>query len=395
MRLYNTLSREIEDFEAGTDVSLYVCGITPYDTTHLGHARTYVVFDVLIRHLLHHGHRVHYIQNITDVDESIVGRAEELDTTSKELGDHYTRIYVDDIAELGLIPAAAYPRASDVIPEIQEMIRRLLASGHAYRVDNDVFFRVTRVDSYGRLGRLSRDEMIAAERDQDGSTVDDERKEDPLDFPLWRAHDGRGPAWDSPWGRGRPGWHIECSTLAIKHLGKQLDVHGGGCDLVFPHHEAEIAQAEAVTGLSPFARHWTHVEMVRLGGEKMSKSLGNMVFVRDLLGRYTSDTLRLYLLRTPYREPLDFDALALDRSAGDAARLIEAAAGPPQPPSGDTGTDAVDRFQAALDDDLSTAKAVTALMDLAGQALAGEPGAGRTVRTLAARLGLNLVGPNR
>ncbi|MGH2819315.1 MAG: class I tRNA ligase family protein, partial [Actinomycetota bacterium] len=266
---------------------------------------------------------------------------------------------------------------------------------HAYRVEGDVYFRVNSVDSYGRLGRLGRDEMVARESEQDGTTVDDPRKEDALDFPLWLSA-SEGPSWESPWGPGRPGWHIECSTLALKHLGKQVDIHGGGTDLIFPHHEAEIVQAEAVTGVTPFARFWVHVEMALCDGEKMSKSKGNMVFVRDVLEDFAPDGLRLYLLLTHYRRPLDFDRAELEAAATLASKLAEAA----RPGGRGAGASLhpdpfIQRLDQALDDDLDTPEAIAALDDLATRILAaGDAGtyaARRALRRLVSRLGLSLA----
>ena len=394
LRLSNSLTNTKQDFTVDGKVGLYVCGVTPYDTTHLGHARTYIVFDVLLRHLLSAGHRVHYVQNVTDVDESIIKRAAQLGESYDSLGDRYTAIFMEDLANLGILPAAAYPKATGAIEEMQEMIRRLLATDHAYRVGSDVFFRVSASQGWGRLSRLDRNAMLRLEAAQDDSTSGDPRKEDPLDFPLWRAAD-HGPAWDSPWGPGRPGWHLECSTLAIRHVGKQLDIHGGGEDLVFPHHECEIAQSEAVTGVRPFARFWVHVAMVRLDGRKMSKSDGNMVFARDLLGRYSPDAIRLYLLQVHYRSPVDFDEADL-RSAASLAAELAGAAGARVLVQDDSELVASlrKRFVEALDDDLDTPAAIEVLRQVV-EVIGDGPttyGTRRALRDLAAHLGLNLEG---
>jgi L-cysteine:1D-myo-inositol 2-amino-2-deoxy-alpha-D-glucopyranoside ligase len=400
VRLFNTLSRRIEELAGGRDVSLYVCGVTPYDTTHVGHARTYLVFDILVRALLAGSRRVRYVQNITDVDDSILARAAELGISYEELHERYTGIYMDDIAALGMVPAMEYPRATSVIAEMQEVIRRLVASGHAYQVDGDVFFRVASTPHFGALSRLDRNGMVAIEATQDAPTLDDARKEDPLDFPLWKSSRPGEPRWNSPWGAGRPGWHIECSTLVLKHLGPQIDIHGGGSDLVYPHHESEIVQSEAVTGVRPFSRTWVHVEMVRLGGHKMSKSDGNLVFVRDLLGRYTPDALRLYLLATHYRAPLDFHEGELVRWAEGAARVAAAARAPVVRAAG--GVDPAPSraaFEAAIENDLDTATAIEALSGLAGDVLeAAEESrnafhAQRALRIMGSRLGLQLEPP--
>ncbi len=398
MLLFNSLTRSIEPFEPVTPVTLYVCGVTPYDTTHLGHARTYLLFDILGRHIAHLGARVDYVQNITDVDESILKRAAELEISYKELGDRYIGIYLEDVAALGLLPARQYPRATGSIEQMQELIRRLVADGNAYEVEGDVFFRVNTRSTFGDLSRLPRDAMLQVEATQDGSTVDDPRKEDALDFVMWKRSAPGEPSWDSPWGPGRPGWHIECSTLALQFLGPQIDIHGGGNDLVYPHHECEIAQSEAVTGRKPFARFWVHVDMVRLEGEKMSKSEGNMVFVRDLLRSHSPDALRLYLLSTHYREPLDFDEQALARQERVAGTIARAASTPVRSAStpGAELADVIADFDRALDDDLDTPRAVRIIEDLAASitSTTGDGvayGARRALRSLSSRLGLQLV----
>ena len=397
LRIHNTLTRRKDRFASPDGrVRMYVCGVTPYDTTHLGHARTYVVFDVLVRHLIHKGFRVDYVQNITDVDDSILARARQLGESYRALGERYTAVFLEDIARLGLIPPAEIPLASSAIEEMQEVIRRLLATGHAYRVDTgDVYLRVDSIPSYGRLSGLPRARMLEIESEQDGSTVDDPRKHDPLDILLWKAKRPGEPSWDAPWGEGRPGWHIECSTLALRHLGKQIDIHGGGADLTFPHHEAEIAQAEAVTGVRPFARFWVHVEMALFEGRKMSKSDGNLVYVRDLLEDFSPDAVRLYLLSTHYRRPLDYSRASLEEAAGLARRLAEAANLSGLVPGGRNTSmpDFEARFLAALDDDLDTPQAVGLLPSLADGVHADANGAYRAQRALrkwCAYIGLGL-----
>jgi cysteinyl-tRNA synthetase len=397
LTLFNTLTRKKETFAPVGEVTLYVCGITPYDTTHVGHARVNVVFDVLVRHLHHRKLNVFYVQNVTDVDDSILERAAELDIPYDDLGDRYMSVYFDDLSALGMLPAHNYPRATEAIEQMKAVIEQLLKSGNAYRVDGDVFFRIASKPTYGELSRLTREEMMEVERRQDASTIDDPRKEDPLDFPLWRAGRPGEPSWDSPWSSGRPGWHIECSTLVLNNLGRQIDIHGGGEDLIFPHHENEIAQSESATGARPFARLWLHVALVRLGGDKMSKSDGNMVFVRDLLERHTSDALRLYLLSTHYRRPLDFDDDALVVSAETARTLAAASRVPPNW----SGTENIDaeaksrRFDEAIDDDLDTPRAVQEMCHLAEELLNAPDGtatyrARAALRALAARVGLSL-----
>jgi L-cysteine:1D-myo-inositol 2-amino-2-deoxy-alpha-D-glucopyranoside ligase len=393
LHLYDTLTRVKRDFVpvADREVHLYVCGVTPYDTTHAGHARTYLVFDVLTRHLIDRGMGVRYVQNITDVDESILQRAEQLGEPYTELGARYTKIFLEDLAALGMLPPSEFPRATSAIEEMQEVVRRLLAGGHAYRVGRDVYFRVNSVE-YGKLSRLDRARMLAIEAEQDDSTVDDDRKEDPLDFVLWRSVDGRGPAWDSPWGPGRPGWHLECSTLALKHLGRTIDIHGGGEDLVFPHHECELAQSEAVTG-ETFSCTWVHVGMVGLHGEKMAKSTGNAVFVRDLLGRYSPDGLRLYLLSEHYRDFLDFDEADLERREHAAAVLAAAARVKDVAVADDEAwRGSLEAFEAAMDDDLATPAAIAAMTGFAETLLNGRASyrSRSVLRKMAWRLGLTL-----
>ena len=393
--LYDTLRRSKEPFHSADEVNLYVCGVTPYDTTHLGHARTYMVFDVLVRHLRSRGHRVNYVQNITDVDDSILQRAAELGVPFDELGKRYTEIYMNDMAALNVRSADVYPAATETIPEMQRMIAKLLDSRHAYLLDNgDVYFRISSAPDFGRLSRLSREEMCRVEAQQDGSTIEDPRKEDPLDFLLWRAARPGEPRWPSPWGEGRPGWHIECSAMTIAQLGASIDIHGGGDDLVYPHHECEIVQSEAFTGLRPFARFWVHVAMVRLGGQKMSKSLGNLVFVRDLLERFGPDSLRLYLLGRHYRTPLDYAERGLQEADALALRLARAASGDKRREAeGGALHDLGRRFNAALDDDLDTPGAIDALVELAHAVEGGpdEQEARATLVDASKILGLRLI----
>ncbi len=393
MRLYNTLTRVKEQFSSpdGT-VRMYVCGITPYDTTHLGHARTYVVFDVLNRLLRHHGYRVRYVQNITDIDESILARARQLGRDYLELGEECCRVFFEDMAALRVIPADHYPRPTQEIPMIQEITRGLLAKGYGYIIPRGVYFRVKAVADYGRLSRLSREEMLAVAARQDDSDVDDPTKEDPLDFALWRRSAPGEPAWESPWGPGRPGWHIECTAMSIRYLGPKLDIHGGGADLIYPHHENEMAQSEAYTGERPFARFWVHVGLVSLGGVKMSKSLGNMVFVRDLRQKFDPDALRLYLIATHYRAGLDYQEADLE---GAAARLEKFRAAVRRAPvAANPGWAEAATFRArffgALADDLDTPAALGVLDELAGLGLGGNGEAARLLGELAGVLGLEL-----
>jgi L-cysteine:1D-myo-inositol 2-amino-2-deoxy-alpha-D-glucopyranoside ligase len=354
-----------------------VCGITPYDTTHLGHAFTFVHFDVLVRALRWLGHQVTYVQNVTDIDDSILQRARRDGVNWRALGEDQTRRYEHDMAALNVAGPDHFVLATTVIPTIIELIDRLIELDAAYRVEgNSVFFRVASAPTFGELSKLSRAAMLEIASQQDDADVDDRRKEDPLDFAMWKGWSGRDdePAWDSPWGPGRPGWHIECSAICLRYLGTQVGIHGGGRDLIFPHHECEIVQSERANGVRPFARLWSHVAMVRKDGAKMSKSLGNMVFVHDLLERYSPDAIRLALLAHHYREVWEWAPAELDAAASLAERLTAAASEP------DHQGDACHRVRAALADDLDTPRAVEALAEASGAPL----------RELASVLGLRL-----
>ena len=366
MRLRNTETNAVQPLEPRSQpLGIYVCGITPYDTTHLGHAFTYVVFDVLVRALRASGQPVRYVQNVTDVDDDIIKRARELGTTWDHLAVKETALYADDMADLNVLAPDVFPRASQTIPKIIALIVRLAASGHAYQRDGNVYFRVGSVADYGRLSRLSREEMITLSA-QRGADPNDPRKQDPLDFVLWQASAPDEPRWESPWGVGRPGWHIECSAMALEYLGPQVDVHGGGADLIYPHHESEIAQSESVTGVRPFARIWVHVGMLRYRGEKMSKSLRNLVLVRDLLPRYDADSIRVLLLRHHYREPWEYTQDQLDDAAAWIKRLREAANR-----LGNGGGDSAPALRTALQNDLDTAGALRALEEAVGGGAGG------------------------
>ena len=399
LQLYNTLSRTAEPFRpVGEPVRVYVCGVTPYDTTHLGHAFCYVSFDVLMRYLRFLGHDVRYIQNITDIDNDILRRSRELGEPWDELGDRNVAIHQRSLDALAVEPPERYPRATEAISTIVEIVTDLVNRGHAYVADGNVYFRVSSDPEYGKLSRLGPQEM-AALLDEAGDPTDDPRKEHPLDFLLWQAAKPDEPTWPSPWGPGRPGWHIECSAMAIRDLGETLDVHGGGGDLVYPHHECEIAQSESWTGQRPFARTWMHVGMLRMDGEKMSKSLGNMVFVEPLLETFSPEAVRLYLSSAHYRGVLEYDEVALKAADQLVGRLREAAALPAEGGS-DPPLDPEpyhSRFVAAMDDDLDTPAAIAGLRDLADAILAAGP-AGNPVdaaqselRTQAGILGIPLA----
>ena len=406
LRLYSTLSRTIEEFRpAGDEVRTYVCGVTPYDTAHLGHAFLYVAFDVLHRFLKYQGYKVRYIQNITDIDNDILRRANELNEPWDELGNRYVKIHQDGLDALGVEPPVKYPRATEEIPLMVEMIEALIAKGNAYEREGNVYFRVASNPEYGCLSRLSHEEM-AVLLTETGDPADDPRKESPVDFLLWQAAKPGEPTWPSPWGPGRPGWHIECSAMSIRYLGETLDIHGGGGDLVYPHHESEIAQSECWTGQKPFSTVWMHAGMLRMDGEKMSKSLGNMVFVHDLVKTWRPEAIRLFLSSVRYRDVLEWDPEKVT-AAEELFTLLQTAAGMKHPVHDDahpyaSSGEALDaepfrqRFVAALEDDLDTPVAIQALRNLAETIVearaASRPvsAARRELRTLAGILGIVL-----
>ena len=368
MRLFNTLTGKDEEFvpSDGKTVKMYVCGVTPYSATHVGHALSYVVFDTLRRYLEFLGYRVKYVQNFTDVDDKIIQRAQEAGISGEELTDRYISEFFTSMDSLNVQRADSYPRATQEIPSIIKTIETLVKKGFAYPSGGDVYFRVTKSEDYGKLSHRTLDGMIAGARVQV-----DENKEHPMDFVLWKAAKPDEPAWDSPWGPGRPGWHIECTAMALDRLGDPLDIHGGGHDLVFPHHENEIAQSEAYTGRTPFARHWVHNGLLQLGEDKMSKSLGNLVSAEEALAQYSPDALRIYFLDSHYRSPLSYSAAGAAARERSMERLRHALR-----PAGSDGSDSSagelldpqpfrDRFLNAMDNDLNTPQALACLFDLA------------------------------
>ena len=393
MRLYNTLSRKAERFGADDDqVRMYVCGLTPYAPSHLGHAMAAVVFDVVRRYLEFKGYQVEHVQNFTDIDDKMIQAAARAGVSTDDLAEGNIQVYLQETDALNVLRAHSYPRATQEMPKIIEMIERLVDKGFAYAVNGDVYFRVKADPDYGRLSHRSLDGMMA------GARVEiDENKEDPIDFALWKSQKPGEPAWDSPWGPGRPGWHIECSAMSIAYLGETVDIHGGGQDLVFPHHENELAQSEAFTDTVPFVRFWLHNGFMRLGEDKMSKSLGNIISVGEALQRFSPDALRLFFLGSHYRSPLEYSERHVEAQERAAERLRNALR-----PGGD-GTDTQldaglyrERFVEAMDDDLNTPRALATLFDLArevnrarddGEDIAG---AQQALRELSGLLGLKL-----
>ena len=378
LKIYNTLTGAKQVFtpiEEG-HVGIYACGVTVYDHSHLGHARGAVMFDVAVRYLRHKGYAVTYVRNFTDVDDKIIKRAAETGTTWDKVAEKYTAEYIKDMERLGVGRPDVEPKATGHIPDIVSLVSRLVERGYAYESGGDVFFSVRKFKDYGKLSNKPLDDMIS------GARVDvDERKKDPLDFVLWKASKPGEPAWESPWGPGRPGWHIECSAMSMKHLGETFDIHAGGMDLQFPHHENEIAQAEAATG-KPFVKIWMHNGFVNVNREKMSKSLGNFFTIKEILETYEPEVVRFFLLSTHYRSPIDFSDQSLQdaRSALDRfytmMENLDKALAAGEGDAGGEGAEAaatelinaveafVAKFTEAMDDDFNTAGAIGAVFEL-------------------------------
>ncbi|MEE9277176.1 MAG: cysteine--tRNA ligase [Dehalococcoidia bacterium] len=398
MDLYNTLTRKKEPFEPVDDpITMYVCGVTPYDDAHLGHAMSIIIFDVLRRYLEWRGRSVRFVYNFTDIDDKMIARAARLGIPVRELAERQIGQFQQEWRELNIRPADVHPRATEEIPQMIEIIGRLEQNEMAYAANGDVYFRVQRKENYGKLSRRVLDDMIAGARIEPN-----ERKAHPMDFALWKAAKEGEPSWDSPWGAGRPGWHIECSAMALRYLGEQIDLHGGGMDLVFPHHENEIAQSESYTGKAPFVRHWIHNAMMQLGDEKMSKSLGNIITLREGLDSYGADALRLFVFSGHYRSPLTYSREALAAAARGAERLRTAVRAEIPEGDGEIDRDGYrERFIATMDDDLGTPQALAVLFDLAREINrardAGQP-AGRALevmRELGGILGLEFQAVDR
>lgn len=370
MRLYDTAKQAITDFSPDKEVSIYTCGITPYDAAHMGHAAVYLTFDVLQRRLRDIGHQTRCVRNITDVDDSILSKARQLGVHYLDLAASEMSRFDRDMGALGLIPAYSEPRATSAISDILKLVEELLGAGYAYISNGSVYFEISKFEQFGQISHLDRGAMLEFARER-GGNPDDPNKRDPLDFVLWQPSEPDEPAWDSLWGPGRPGWHIECSALAMRELGPTIDLHGGGGDLIFPHHECEAAQSEAVTK-KPFVRHWMHVAMVHLDGEKMSKSLGNLVFVEHLLSKYDARAVRLSILNNHYRTAWEWNDEMI-RSADQRLNLwLEAGA----------GSAGLEDVRAALDEDLNVPAAIKVIDDAALK--------GFGVSDAAALLGVNI-----
>ncbi len=364
LQIHNSLTKRKEPFapiEPG-HVRMYVCGMTVYDYCHLGHARVMVFFDTVVRYLRASGYRVTYVRNITDIDDKIIKRAHEKGESIDALTARYIAAMYEDMAPLGVLPPDVEPRATEHIAEIQRMIGTLLEKGLAYRGANgDVYYDVSRFPPYGALSGRQLEDLRA------GARVEiDEAKDDPLDFVLWKAAKPGEPSWDSPWGRGRPGWHIECSAMSTRWLGEHFDIHGGGMDLAFPHHENEIAQSEAATG-QKFVNLWMHIGFVQVDEEKMSKSLGNFFTIREVLARYDPEVVRYFLLASHYRSPLNYTPESLDSARAALTRLYTAlrGVGRAHAPAGVKGMPGWDEFRAAMDDDFNTPGALAVLFERA------------------------------
>jgi cysteinyl-tRNA synthetase len=363
MKITDTLTGQKTDFQPiGDTVTMYVCGINPYSDSHIGHAMSYIFFDVVRRYLEFRGYKVKHVENVTDVEDNIINHANRQGITVKELTEKFTARHFEDMDALNNLRPHVAPKATETIPEIIKTTQGLVDKGFGYAVEGNVYFRVRKLADYGKLSKRTLEQMKAGARIEVG-----EAKEDPMDFVLWKAAKPNEPSWDSPWGKGRPGWHIECSAMSVKFLGEQIDIHGGGQDLVFPHHENEIAQSESYTGKKPFVKHWLHNGLLQLGADKMSKSLGNLITIRDFLKKNSADALRIFILSSYYRTPLTYTETAIEAAQSGADRLVRVAAKEDVKSKG-KALDAKayrERFIAAMDDDFNTPQAIAALFDLA------------------------------
>lgn len=407
LKIYNTLTRQIEPFQTVEPgrVSMYVCGVTVYDHAHIGHGMSSIAFDVTRRYLIFLGYDVIYAQNFTDIDDKIINRANAEGIDPFDLTESLIAAWDSEMSAFNILPATINPRATQEIPQIVEMIQGLIEKSHAYEADGDVYYKVRSFPDYGKLSNRNIDELLVGARIATG-----ELKSDPLDFVLWKAGKPGEPTWESPWSPGRPGWHIECSAMCLHHLGRQLDIHGGGADLIFPHHENEIAQSEAFTGVEPFARYWMHNGLLQLGSEKMSKSVGNIVRLRDIVDRGRATAFRLQVLSSHYRAPLTYTDEGLE-AANNGLDRLRIAARPVESPVDsrrDNDLDAlvgrtVSTFHDAMKNDFDTPVAVAALFDLTRAINRGRAGgqpsesvddARMVLIDLANILGLDLAAPN-
>lgn len=373
-------------------VRMYVCGVTPYSESHVGHALHAIVFDVLRRYLDWRGIPVKHVQNFTDIDDKLIERSQRMGISMLELAEQNIATYLSQLKAMNVQPAHVYPRVTETVPQIIRFIEGLIEKGYAYASGGDVYYRVRQFGSYGALSKRDVDDLLS------GARIDPtELKDDPLDFALWKGAKPGEPSWESPWGQGRPGWHIECSAMALENLGPQIDIHGGGADLIFPHHTNEIAQTEAYTGEPPFARIWMHNALLQLSGEKMSKSIGNLVTIGEALEQFGPDALRLFVITSHYRSPASYSEGALEAAKAGADRLRNSAFVTGGSAPADIDAEAIrTRFTEAMDDDMNTPRALAALFDLsreinraaaAGQAIGEAQG---VFRELCDVLGLTL-----
>lgn len=397
MKIYNTLSGKLEEFVPLEDgkVKMYVCGITPQSEPHIGHAMSYINFDIIRRYLSYKGYRVKYIQNFTDIDDKIIAKANAQGIEPSTLAERNIGVFLDAMAALNITPADYYPRATQEVPKIIEMVSGLIEKGYAYEAGGSVYLRVQQVEGYGKLSHRTLEQMMAGARIEPG-----EEKEYPMDFALWKATKPGEPSWESPWGLGRPGWHIECSAMSLRYLGEQIDIHGGGQDLIFPHHENEIAQSECFSGVKPFVKYWLHNGLLKLGEEKMSKSLGNLVTIKEALSRYSADALRIFVLSSSYRNPLTYSEEALEAAEKGAERLRQTAARQDNPRLQEMNVDVKtyrERFTQYMDNDFNTSAALAAIFDLSRELNRIEAEGGKSTqgqelfKELAGILGLSLI----
>ena len=359
MKLYNTLTRKKENFKSikNKEVSIYACGITPYDTTHLGHAFVYVFFDALIRYLNFKNYKINYTQNVTDIDDDILRKAKEENKDWKEIGKFWTDKFLNDLKFLNVLPPTNYVKATDSVKKIIEITEELINKKIAYEKNGNVYFDVKKFKKYGELSKYTESQMILISKER-GADPNDPLKKQPLDFILWQKSKEGEPFWESPWGNGRPGWHIECSAMINQYLGDRIDIHGGGRDLIFPHHESEIAQSESYTGKDPFVKYWMHISMVMYEGEKMSKSLGNLIMISELSKKYSANSIRWLLLSHHYREPWEFDYSDIEEAQEKVSLIKELLNNFP-----DVKPDIKlrEEFESFLDDDFDTPKALDLL----------------------------------